>query len=258
MKNWALFLISMSTCLMGCGQGHKADSTGVGNERLTCLVLGYDSLIYYSGTSKNMRDINKGRITDTTFMNAMFAKIKDSGLSMTLKPGSGAEVIPDFTEVVNLANLHQIYGRSVDSIDENEVNPFDCATAPQIKATMNGKDYPMKLALPRTKPDTPNAVTKFPKEAQLVILLSGSKDIYAYMGGDIRKGQKYTYQELTDMLKEKSSGKDFSVEIKPTKSSTYKSTVDMLDLMRIADIQHYALVDISKEEEDYLRQLGQG
>jgi hypothetical protein len=44
------------------------------------------------------------------------------------------------------------------------------------------------------------------------------------------------------------------VVIKPAASSTYKNTVDMLDAMRIADVKHYALVDISKPEEEYLKQ----
>jgi hypothetical protein len=33
------------------------------------------------------------------------------------------------------------------------------------------------------------------------------------MGGDIRNGKAYTYQELIDMLKEKKSDKNFSVVI---------------------------------------------
>ena len=256
MKNWALFLIGVSTFSTGCGQRHKADSTGAGNGGLTCVVLGYDSIIYYSGPSKAMRDINKGRLTDTVFMNAMFTKIKDGDLSMTVKPGSGADVIPNYEEVINLANLHEIYRRSVDSIDENEGEVFECATAPQIKAALNRHDYQMRLVLPKDEIDVPNTVSNFPKASQLVVFVSGSNDIYAYMGGDIRKGKKYTYQELTDMLKEKRSSRDFSVAIKPTKSGTYKKTVDILDIMRIAGIQHYGLVDITKEEEDYLHLLG--
>ncbi|MES1159384.1 MAG: hypothetical protein ABUM51_01380 [Bacteroidota bacterium] len=87
MRNCALFLISMSTYLIGCGQGHSVDSSGANNESLTCFILGYDSIIYYTGTSKQMQDVNKGKITDTVFVNAMFKKIKSGNLSMILKPG---------------------------------------------------------------------------------------------------------------------------------------------------------------------------
>jgi len=40
--------------------------------------------------------------------------------------------------------------------------------------------------------------------------------------------------------------------IKAAASSTYKNTVDMLDVMRNTDIKHYALVDITKKEEEFL------
>jgi biopolymer transport protein ExbD len=242
---------------MGCGQSHKSDSTNVGNKRLTFLVLGYDSVIYYMGTSKGMRDINHGKVTDSVFMNAMFEKIKDDGLSMTIKPGGGADMLGNFQEVVNLANLHEVDRRLVDSGDENEEKAFGFVTPPMVKDAMNGVSHPLKLDLPRDEPGTSNAVSKFPKVSQLVVLNFGDTGIYAYMGGYFTNGKKYTYQELIDMLKEKRSDKDFSVVIKPSASSTYKNTVDMLDAMHIADIKHYALVDITKEEENYLHQLGQ-
>jgi len=58
-----------------------------------------------------------------------------------------------------------------------------------------------------------------------------------------------------NMLKTKKADKDFSIIIRPAKSSTYKNIVGLLDLMKKMDIKHYALIDITKEEEDYLRQL---
>ncbi len=45
--------------------------------------------------------------------------------------------------------------------------------------------------------------------------------------------------------------------IKPAKSGTYKNTVDMLDAMTISKIKHYALIDITAEEESYLNRLYQ-
>jgi biopolymer transport protein ExbD len=256
MKNWTLLFASIMLCFISCGQSRNKDSAGVGTEGVTCLVLGYDSIIYYTGSSKQMQDVNKGKMTDTTFMNAMFEKIKDDGLSLTIKPGGGADMLGNFQEVVNLANLHEVDRRLVDSGDENEAKAFGFVTPPMVKDAMNGVSHPLKLDLPRDEPDTPNAVSKFPKVSQLVVLF-GDKGIYAYMGGYFTKGKKYTYQELIDMLKEKRSDKDFSVVIKPSASSTYKNTVDMLDAMHIAEIKHYALVDITKEEESYLHQLGQ-
>jgi biopolymer transport protein ExbD len=153
-------------------------------------------------------------------------------------------------------DLHLIKS-SKNSIDANEERAFGVSTPPAIKGALQGQARPMKLDLPKDEPDSPNAVSSFPKASQLVILISGSGKIYAYMGGDIRKGKKYTYHELTDLVKAKKSDNDFSVVIRPAKSSTYKNTVDMLDEMTTSDIKHYALIDITNEEEDYLRQLYQ-
>jgi hypothetical protein len=77
------------------------------------------------------------------------------------------------------------------------------------------------------------------------------------MAGDIKNGKIYTYQGLINMLKVKKSDTNFSVVIKPAANSTYKNNLDMLDAMRIADIKHYGLADITKEEVNYLLQLGQ-
>jgi hypothetical protein len=272
MKTWAFLIMGMvagMAGLEGCGQGHGgggdggAGHGGGGNhgggsggvDRLTCLVPGYDSIIYYTGISKEMQDVNHGKVTDSVFMDAMFKKIKDGGLSMTIKPGGGADMLENFREVINLANLREVDRRSVDSGDENEEKAFGFVTPQVVRDAMNGQSHPekLKLDLPRDEPNTPNAVSKFPKASQLVVLNFGDTGIYAYMGGYFTQGKTYTYQELINMLKEKRPDSNFSVAIKPAASSTYKNTVDMLDAMRIADVKHYALVDISKEEEEYLK-----
>ena len=95
----------------------------------------------------------------------------------------------------------------------------------------------------------------FSKSLQLVILLFESKEIYAYIGGDMRTGKKYTYQEITDLVKRRRSDKNFSVVIKASKNTTYKNTVDLLYLITTEQIHHYALIDITKEEEDYMHQI---
>jgi len=114
---------------------------------------------------------------------------------------------------------------------------------------------PLKLSLPRDEPNRPDSLSGFPKSSRLVILLSRSDDIYAYIGSDIEKGKKYTYPEITDFVKERRSDKNFSAVIKASENTTYKNTVDMLDVMTISDVKHYALVDITKEEEGHLHQI---
>ena len=258
MKNWVFFLSGMVTCFISCSQSHSGDSSDVNNPRLTCLILGYDSVIYYTGTSKQMRDINMGKITDTAFVNTMFKKIKIGGLLMVLKPGGGADMLGNFQEMVNLANNNDVYRRSVDSADINEDKAFGFVTPPMVKAAMRGQNQPtLKLNLPRDEPVKPDSLSGFPKASRLVILLSDSNNIYAYVGDDMRSGKKYTSQEIIAFVKERRSDKNFSVVIKPSENATYKNTVDILDVMTTADVRHYALIDITKEEDGYLHQIYQ-
>ena len=256
MKKCALYLVGLTTCLIGCGQVHTGDSASVDNNRLTCLVLGYDSIIYYIGISGQMRDVHRGKITDTGFVRAMFKKIDNGGLSMILKPGGGADMLGNFQEMVNLANNHDIFRRSVDSGDTNEERAFGFVTPPRVKAILRGEpEPPLKLILPRDEPDKPDSLPGFSKSFRLVVLLSGNDGIYAYTGSDVGKGKKYTYPEMTDLVKERRSNNKFSVVIKAAKNASYKNTVDMLDVMTVGQIGHYALVDITKEEENYLNQI---
>jgi biopolymer transport protein ExbD len=243
---------------MSCGQVHTGDSANVDNKRLTCLVLGYDSIIYYTGISRQMQDVHNGKITDTAFVSTLFERIKSGDLSMVLKPGGGADMLGNFQKMVDLANNHDVYRRSVDSGDINEEKAFGFITPPSVKSALRGEQQPpLKLNLPRNEPDKPDSLSGFPKSSRLVILLSGSEDIYAYTGGDMGKGKKYTYPEITDLLKERRSDKNFSVVIKAAENTTYKNTVDMLDVMTTADIKHYSLIDITKVEGDYLRKFYQ-
>jgi len=194
-----------------------------------------------------------GKIIDSAFVNTMFKKIKSGGLSMVLKPGGGADMLGNFQDMVNLANTNEVHRRSVDSGDTNEDKAFGFVTPPMVKAALRGEQQPpLKLILPRDEPNKPDSLSGFPKSSRLVILLSGSRNLYAYIGGDIEKGKKYTYSEMTDFVKERRSDKNFSVVIKAGENTTYKNTVNILDVMTIADIKHYALVDITKEEEGYL------
>lgn len=154
MRNWHLFFISITVLFIGCGQSHPSQSTGANSGGLTCLVLGYDSIIYYTGTSKQMQDVHKGNITDTEFLNTMFKKIKNDGLSITLKPGDGANMLPNFQEIVNLTNSYSVQGRLVDSIDTDEENAFGFVTPPAVKEAMRGEERPLKLSLPKDEPDS--------------------------------------------------------------------------------------------------------
>lgn len=52
------------------------------------------------------------------------------------------------------------------------------------------------------------------------------------------------------------SGKDLIVLIKPSDKSNYKNLVDILDEMKITHVASYAIVDITKEELDIMKEKG--
>jgi hypothetical protein len=79
MRNWALFFTAMTAFFVSCGQTGAGNNDNLGNNRLTCLVLGYDSIIYYTGSSNQMQEVRKGKITDSSFVNGMFRTVTERG-----------------------------------------------------------------------------------------------------------------------------------------------------------------------------------
>ena len=159
MKNFSLYLSCIIICLTGCGQSHTGDSSSMVNGRLTCLVLGYDSIIYYTGISTQMQDVHKGKITDSVFVSAMFKKIKSGGLSVVLKPGGGADMLSNFQEMINLANNYEVDRPLVESGDINEDKAFGFFTPEMVKTAMRGEQQPpLKLNLPRDRAWQPKYV----------------------------------------------------------------------------------------------------
>lgn len=187
-------------------------------------------------------------------MNAMFRTAKDRRLLLDLKPGDGAALAANFKSISDMIDEHKISYLALDTIDFREEKAFGFSTPPMVKDGFK-QEHELTLYVPTDDVNSDTALSSFPKASQLVVLISGSNDIYAYWGDDIRSGKKYTYPELTDLLKVKTRDKDLSVLIRPSATSTYKHTVNILDVMKNTDIKHYALVDIKREQEDYLRQI---
>ncbi len=145
---------------------------------------------------------------------------------------------------------------SVDSTDANEERAFGVPTAPPLREMMRGQAPEMKLSLPQIASDSPVLPASLPASSQLVILVPGGDDVYAYTSGNIQNARKYSYQQLTDLLKAKSTDTACWVLLRPAATATYRNTVDLLDILQKTGIKHYVLVDITKEEKDYLKLHG--
>jgi biopolymer transport protein ExbD len=86
------------------------------------------------------------------------------------------------------------------------------------------------------------------------VMLSKDNRIYYYEGQLAADGSNFKSTNFKDiraeLLKKKSNTpeKDLVVIIKPNPESNYKNVVDILDEMKIVDIEKYAIVDISEGE----------
>ena len=116
------------------------------------------------------------------------------------------------------------------------------------------------------------------KESQVLTLLLGGKDkVYYYEGINdavldstdySAEGMRKVILDKKDRVKtqwgedEKDDPKNpgqtktyskLNVIIKPTKDSRYKNLVDAFDEMKICNVARYVMLDISKQEEDFIK-----
>ncbi|MGE5521376.1 MAG: ExbD/TolR family protein [Candidatus Dadabacteria bacterium] len=145
----------------------------------------------------------------------------------------------------------------------------------------------MRLTMPKDEKDEKNQ-TEVKESGALTILMAKDNELYYYMGrlesagenfksetyagirkviDDKRKEviSRYVYSPSDDKLIQKAKergdfnwqnaakDKDFVVVIKPNKDATYKNTVDILDEMTINNVQRFALVDITPQEEQLIK-----
>jgi biopolymer transport protein ExbD len=248
-KNWLTFLLAAMTFL-ACGQ--NANPSKNEKNKLTCILLGMDSLAYYYGDSTNAERAQQGHLSDATFMNKMITTAKehatsDSSFVISVKPTMAGNVGEDFRSLVNLLNDKSLDHRSLDSLNEIEKKTFNTVSPYDIIHS-----EPVRLHLPK---DEQNEDTLPNNPDRLVVLIYDEQGIYAYRGAVMTSGQKYSYAEFRALLQNQHSNGHFAVLIRPSGNCTYKNTVNMLDAMTLEKIKHYALASITAREETFLSQF---
>lgn len=241
-----LFLILTYPFFSGCAQNtlQQAGTASkiVGHDTATCLLSGPDSMMYYYGSSANMQEKKDGSIYDHVFMSYVFTSIKkhskDTSFKVTITPISSADVVSNLVTVVNMFNTNGIRNCFVDT------------------GYLPIAD-PLKLNLPAEESNDTLASTTKTWKSTVTILIYGNDNIYVYEDKNIAGGKKYDYNTIDNYLKNeiKTKGKGLGIIIKPNDQSTYKNTVDILDEMKLNNIEKYALVDITKEEEAFIKTL---
>lgn len=121
------------------------------------------------------------------------------------------------------------------------------------------------------------------KESQVLTLLLGANDkVYFYEGITDAKldstdysaeGMRKVILDKKDRVKtqwgeeekddpknpgQKKMSSKLNVIIKPTKESRYKNLVDAFDEMKICNVARYVMLDISKQEEDFIKNPAAG
>lgn len=119
----------------------------------------------------------------------------------------------------------------------------------------------MKLNLPddTAKPDEQN---KAKESGAFTIMLGKNDHVFFYEGQMAPDGSNIksaTYKTIRDEIirkKRNTNEKDLVVVLKPNDESTYKNVINILDEMLINDIKRYALVNISPQEDTFVKLSG--
>jgi len=91
--------------------------------------------------------------------------------------------------------------------------------------------------------------TDYSAEGLRKVILNKMDKVQATYGQD-------TYNDVK--TKEEKKGSFINVIIKPTKDSRYKNLVDALDEMAITHVRYYVILDVSKLEEDFIKNPAKG
>lgn len=234
----------------------------------TCIFLNNNSLAYYYGNSDNMQELKQGKIDDAVFTTQIVESIKQHLVSkdfkIVLKPTTALKNIDTTPNIaallLDIFRINRINDQAeykIDTLDRIEKNFFKVETwyvnnefeltgASSLKLTIpsgGGND-----SLVNNKKELKNAIT---------VIIYGNNSIYVYEGGRVAEGKKYNYSTIDNYLKSeiKTKSKKLSVLIKPNDRSTYKNMVDMLDLLKQNGIEKYVLLDITPEEDKYVKAL---
>ena len=117
--------------------------------------------------------------------------------------------------------------------------------------TMASEPAEQHFSPPESRP------TALPGKNDITILLYNEDGIYAYSGTNLNSGNKYNYNSIRNLLKERKTkmGNRFGVFIKEGDAGNYKNTTNMLDQMAINDIKNYTLAETTESEKNFIKQL---
>ncbi len=121
----------------------------------------------------------------------------------------------------------------------------------------------MKLTLPKDV-ENPEDQNKAKQSGVITVLLGKDNHVFYYEGELDNSASNFkssNFHDIRDVLMRKKNSvrelKDYVVILKPSKESTYKNLIDILDEMTITVSTRYALVDITDVEEQLVAKSDQ-
>jgi len=128
--------------------------------------------------------------------------------------------------------------------------------------TTFSKPQTMEINLPvKPKDEVPDEEENAVKASKALTLIIGEYNrIFWYIGipgeDNLPKETNFSADGIRKILVEKNATiNEMVVLIKPTEDAVYKNVVDILDEMNISDIKRYALVDITPEDLELIKNL---
>ena len=121
-----------------------------------------------------------------------------------------------------------------------------------IFTTTMSRPTAMRLILPK---DSPNPMLA--KNSAVITIMPGKNNqVYYYEGMDPKNLKASNFKDIRDVILDKKRRTDttwFQVILKPTQDASYKNAVDIIDEMTIDAVNHYAFVDITPYEYQFIQ-----
>ncbi len=124
-----------------------------------------------------------------------------------------------------------------------------------LTAALN-KPFVMKLSMPED-PDIEKDRPPINADHLLTLVLGEQNKIYWYLGESTPILTNFSQNGVRSVLmKHNAQIKKMMVFIKPLEQARYQNLVDILDEMTIANIERYAIVDITPEDRELIKRSG--
>jgi biopolymer transport protein ExbD len=125
--------------------------------------------------------------------------------------------------------------------------------------TTLSKQHIMLLPMPNKDKDKPKSESEIKESNAMTVILGENDQIYWYISKnrvpDFHTSSYNPADEngIRKVLLEKTKNPDMNVIIKAMDKSTYKNVIDMIDEIHIVKAEHYALIDITKDDQELVK-----